>query len=144
MATLNKSILPIPESVVVGTGSYTVPANKYGFLYGSCTASIGMTGNNYQSSASASAVSINQWITAGTTIATSTSAPAGTYSGASNAQIAVASININGTSVCVSRALENFYSTSAGSAGYSSTAVVGWALAVYPIPINNLPASLIT
>jgi hypothetical protein len=34
MTTLFKQILPIPEQVVGGTGSYTVPAGKYGYFRG--------------------------------------------------------------------------------------------------------------
>ena len=38
MTTLASSSLPIPDSVIVGTGSYVIPANKYGYLTATATA----------------------------------------------------------------------------------------------------------
>jgi hypothetical protein len=142
MATISKTILPIPESIVAGSGGYTVPSNKYGFLASACTAGIA---GFYSSSGEAASTSsaVDQWLPAGTSISVSTSAPSGSALSANTSATASATLSINGTAANITRAYFYMYGATS-SLYYSSTATVGWSVALFPIPVNNLPASLIT
>lgn len=147
MATISKTILPIPESVVVGSGSYTVPANKYGFLSGSAaTSATGVPGGSTLSAGSAAAVSnIYQWLTAGTSITTSGSSASASGVTSETYSTSTATISLNGTTATQSHA--RAFTVGQGSpytaeiyGGYT----VAWSVSLFPIPVNNLPDSLIT
>lgn len=146
MATISKTILPIPESIVVGSGGYTVPSNKYGFLVGTAAVdAVGVPGAaNYTASSSAAVAEIHQWLPAGTTISvTGTSASASGITSQTYSR-STATISLNGTAAAGSRAaaFSTGYSTATGSISGGYT--IGWSVALFPIPVNNLPASLIT
>lgn len=145
MATISKNILPIPESIVVGSGSYTVPSNKYGYLAASARTTIAsIYGNSPTSCASANA--LEQWLPAGTSISTSISAPAGTVTSVGYfTYLAFAILLIGSTQVLVSISrTQNYAQSSTQPMYYSSDASVGWSVSLFPIPINNLPSSLVT
>lgn len=151
MATLSKNILPIPESVVVGSGSYTVPANKYAFLSASTAASQGGVSSTNMASSSATTNTIEQWLSAGSSISTTSSAPSALTGGGLLANVsaanytASATLQINGTTISAARAQGYLYATTSGSQTYYLTsASVGWCVSLFPIPVDNLPASLTT
>lgn len=147
MATLSKNILPIPESVVVGSGSYTVPANKYGYICFSSRSTIGAVVNLNFSSYTSAADSGNQWISAGTSISTSVSAPTGTFGvsgGATYTFEASATVSLNGTSVNGALTRAVVYSSNTLGSLYSSNAAASWSVSLFPIPIDNLPTALTT
>lgn len=145
--TFSKTILPIPESVVVGSGSYTVPANKYGYFSGSARSTVAIVSYNATTSGGTSAVGCEQWLAAGSSISVSTTAPNGSFGAASGSGwssfSASAYIQIGGVSVVgsVSRGY-NFWQTQSNF--YASDASVGWSVALFPIPIDNLPTALTT
>lgn len=143
MATISKTILPIPESVVVGSGSYTVPSNKYGFLVANMAATAAGHYSTAIASASAASNSVEQWLAAGTSITVSTSAPGATGVSSAVNWTAYAQLGINGTTVGIAKAQGYLLGASSGL-NYASNANVGWSVSLFPIPVNNLPDSLIT
>ena len=152
MSTEINAPLAIPESVVVGTGSYTIPANKYAFVstastvtfYRNGTAVSGL-GQNSRGSISASANSNQHYLVAGNTITTSTSFPTVNHvntSGSAGLFGAVASaiVNVNGVNSSPSYA-GCFFAASGYNTTitiFNSTGTRGWSAAIFPIPKNNL------
>lgn len=142
MTTEVQQILPIPETVVVGSGSYTIPANKYAFISMSVTSARSIawharssinTDNISGGGASASATSNEQWITAGVTISTAQST-------------GYCFVRLNGVSVCNSQSSVTNMGTGVVGAAYQTQAnaqTVGWSASIFPIPKNNLPNELI-
>ena len=131
-------ILPIPEQTIVGTGSYIIPANRYGFISmsttnGSSSAQSGYSGTGGifggagNASGSSSANSNHQWVSAGDSITTANSA--GSYS----------DININGVTVCTSSSTSSATMLGLATSVSSSRGKVGWSVALYRKPIGNLP-----
>lgn len=143
MATLSKNILPIPESIVVGSGSYTVPSNKYALFSGSGFASaLAISGSQSVTPSTPSMGYATQaWISAGSTISTSVSSTNTTTNLGFNRYSAFGVININGQAVINARVRMGWYSN---VADITSEASVGWCISLFPIPVDNLPASLIT
>lgn len=149
MATLSKNILPIPESVVVGSGSYTVPANKYGYFSGSARLAMGMVSSytNTPITSDSAAVACEQWLCPGTSITVSVSAPSGTLgtSGTSGISTVGASASISINSVAVLGVVTRFYTWWNNNQNYYQTdGGAAWCVTLFPIPIDNLPASLTT
>jgi hypothetical protein len=146
MATIAKNILPIPESIVVGSGGYTVPANKYGYLSACARTAISISQSQAPvQSVSAAAATLEQWIPAGTSMSTSTAAPSGASGLTTHVSyVSSASLNIDSLAVLGVVARAALYTGGGGSNSLASTSTVGWSVALFPIPVNNLPASLIT
>lgn len=170
MTTEVQNILPIPSSVVVGSGSYTIPANKYAHFQAntSCT-TMGWLGNSsgYNSTsnisntapaisqnASASANSCSQWVTAGTSITISATNNTSQILASTTSAIQTANysdnfnaVRLNGVSVCISKSsggasiFNNFSQTR--YVGSRSSGNHNWSASIYDTPINNLPTELI-
>jgi hypothetical protein len=163
MSSIFKPILPIPEDVIVGSGSYVIPANKYAFFQAFATVS---GSKNQQSGTStdngtsmlpfAAANNCTQWLVAGDSITVSTtytnragSTTWGNTSTGATPIIAtiVSSVLLNATVIC--QALASVYAgngsstTAATFCQVGSTGGVGWSAALFPIPKNNLPTQLI-
>lgn len=95
-----------PESLVMGTGSYTVPAGKFGYISMSVSSSkayswaalnVGGQGNG-----GASANNNGQWIIAGTNITTSAANVSLDAVSACSASSSYSTANVNGGSTVVS------------------------------------------
>lgn len=154
MSTEMTMPLAIPESTVVGTGSYSIPADKYGHINmtSSSTSVVkhkhtGSGGTNSQG-ASASSNNGSQWLVAGDSVSTSNTAPSTTITTTSTSAsiIAYARVLINGTTNCGARSsIGGGTDLSSGSPTVNLTSSVeaGWSVAIYPIPKNNLPTELI-
>lgn len=152
MTTLASSSLPVPDSLVVGGGSYVVPVNRYGFLSMSASSAIA-TGAYVNSAGSplggaggggSSANNNQQWVTPGTSISVSSSFPAaGPSQGASRLNAtSFARVLLNGQATCVSYARGEVGGTPGWVSSflfYSSTGEAAWSLALYRIPKGNLP-----
>lgn len=153
MTTEVNTTLPIPEQVVVGSGMYVVPANRYGFLQAN-TAIAGRAGTSAQAttsgsaSGSASANSANQWIKEGDTVTSLFLLP--NASGAiqvspSNTPPVVAEgftgIYLNGTAFCISYASvsSHFYGSTTVDYTYTFGGNYAWSISLYRIPKANLP-----
>lgn len=163
MSSIFKPILPIPEDVIVGSGSYTIPANKYAFFQafatvaGSKDSSASTSQDNGDSTYPfAAANNCSQWLVAGDSITVSSTfttraggASWGTTSVNSNPVSAtvVASILVNSTIICQANGTQYTNNASSVNAGtfcqIGSTGAVGWSAALFPIPKNNLPTQLI-
>jgi len=143
-------ILPIPEQTIVGTGTYVIPANRYGKFCGNTSASV--AGNSYLNGTSTGGVSglgsgatsnsHNQDLVAGDTITVSNTAPSGSNASANvTSFLAYARILINGTPVCLAYARGAVGSTwnTVMFRVWSSSVVSGWSVALFRIPIGNLP-----
>ncbi len=152
MSTISKTILPIPESVVVGSGSYTVPANKYGYFQAftaltlAADVQISSTGDCANSTAATSDSA--QWVVAGVTIsasATTVTDPSLTSGTAYVNSDSQNSVSLNGQAVvgCYIRTFAQRSSTGTYSPLIRSASLSGWSVSLFPIPKNNLPASLI-
>lgn len=171
MTTITKTILPIPEQVIVGSGSYTVPANKYGFFQGN----VSVTGHSWASNTSngyntASALSdryfsqdgnrqgtagannATQWLVEGDTISVSSNLPSVQSSGSTNTWLfanyrdAYARILLNGQPIVNARAAASISGRVNGSTVYGGYTFIGfttWSVSIFPIPKNNLPDALI-
>lgn len=147
--TFFKTILPIPESVVVGSGSYTVPANKYGYFQGfsSSTALASPAPSGLEGAVAA--VSGSQWLISGATIQTSTTTINDVSSGTGTAFInydVLAQITLNSVVILGATNRCTYQQNSTGNMirvirGFGSA---GWSVSLFPIPVNNLPASLTT
>jgi hypothetical protein len=151
MSTEINAPLAIPESVVVGTGSYTIPANKYAFVSTASTVTfyrngtiINGFGQSSRGSISASANSNQHYLVAGNTITTSTSFPTVNSSNQSGGgyiygAVASAIVNVNGVNSSPSYAgCFMTASTNASITIFNSTGTRGWSAAIFPIPKNNL------
>jgi len=121
--------LQIPEQLIVGTGSYVVPVNRYGFISMSVSCSArgdnGDTNNNSSGAGASGGSSSNanhQYITEGTVINTSNSYPSASYTGSfGNPQ------RVDGHSRVQLNAVA------------STTGWAAWSLSLYRIPKANLP-----
>jgi len=131
MSTEVNAPLAIPEQTIVGTGSYTIPANRYGFI--SMTTSKAQThvgvysGGGGFGNGNGSANSSSQWIVAGDSITTTT-----------------AQVNINGVPACrsiSSSATIIWPGVNPGGTAYGSSAnnSQSWSVSLYRIPKANLP-----
>ena len=165
MSTISKNILPIPDSVVVGSGSYTIPADRYGFLSASC-AITGMgrtqdgvnsgTNLNYQLTAqdlsnASNSNSNHQYIKEGDSITVSSNLPnrsqagggfSGSYYVSTNSLSGYYRVLLNGTVFCIAFASARSSFTIANqlaSAHVNFDGQVGWSVSLYRIPKNNLP-----
>lgn len=168
MSTEVLAPLAIPEQVVVGSGSYTIPADRYGYLAGSCS----FTGlaygpellnNSFNTTAtfvnpdyqgSSSANNNQQWVKEGDTITVSSNFPnrtvsigsfSGTYVGGVNSLSGYYRILLNGQVFCVASASAR--ATTSISNGFATLKVtfdgqVGWSVSLYRIPKANLPTGL--
>ena len=162
MATISSGRLPIPESTVVGTGMYTIPANKYGYLQmnvsgtsrphngpsagGNATMSEQYTGGGGHNTA-------EQWVVAGDVITTVVLNP--TTSGINLplgnnflANFGYARVLLNAVIVCdcyFSGCMEVSANIAGANGGFYmySSATSSWSVSLFPIPINNLPDELI-
>lgn len=168
MSTELISPIPIPEQTIVGSGSYTIPANKYGFLNANVNASaVGWFGQssiaynndftighltstgdgNGSRSSSAVSAPVSQYLVEGDTITTQTNLPSTSYAGGSsrvsisNYSDAYTRLLINGTIVAEASvgASSSTYSVNGWYSGIRCNGRVGWSVALYPIPKNNLP-----
>lgn len=147
MATLSKNILPIPESVVVGSGSYTVPGNKYAclqFFSAVHTVFASTTGANHSSSTSAT-----QWLAPGTSVSAATqnltNVTLGTSTGSFYEGESFAYVTVNGTYTSFDRSRPGALGVAGGTVlQVRCYAVAGWSISLFPIPVSNLPAELIT
>ena len=161
MTTEVQNILPIPSYVAVGSGGYTVPANKYGYAQyaaSSCTykagdnTGIGNGGSGQPSargSVSATANNGQQWLSAGSTIAIVHSHPAkaNPYDGNTGSAFGLAgysAVLVNGVHVCMAYAgaFGSFIGTSTFTF-FQMTGNAGWSVSVFDIPKNNLPPELV-
>lgn len=131
-----------PEQIVTGTGTYVIPAGKYGLLTmnTSVAASARAASQNAASNSngSGSSNSVQQWVVAGDTITTQTSFPSISISTANsgNNVIAYTKVLINGTVVCSSHAGMAAQTTSSGSpttGNGASTGDASWSFAMYSI-----------
>lgn len=168
MSTEVLAPLAIPEQVVVGSGSYTIPADRYGYLAGSCSftglaygpeglnSTFNTTANfyypDYQGGSSAN--SNQQWVKEGDTISVSSNFPnrsvsigafSGSYVGGVNSLSGYYRILLNGQVFCV--AFASARATSALANGFATLYVtfdgqVGWSVSLYRIPKANLPTGL--
>ena len=156
MTTLKQNIMRIPEQVITGTGSYVIPANKFGFIsMSTCSAGVGYAygpgvwnsgdGWGLSGSGSGNANANHQWLTEGDSITTQVLAE--TFAGNSiqtNRQ-GYARVLINGVNACVS-------ASRSGAGGASQSGIgnvimihssdVGWSVSLYSIPKNNFPDEL--
>lgn len=172
MTTVTNPVLPIPEDTIQGSGSYTVPANKYGFLSANTSfAAAGWVGSgstDYQNatrnmgsslgssdpfaiSASASANNSTAWLKEGDLINSTSLTSTGATNSSSSAYIGFYTegynaIRVNGNDFCVSRAAGGYMKAASNGftwTGVRATGRAGWSIALYPIPKNNLPLHLI-
>lgn len=167
MTTISNSTLPIPDQVIVGSGSYTIPANRYGFFQFSTAISGGgwthTNSNGYNSTTSgpgqsqkapfqvsSSSNSGQQWLREGDSISTTQNTPT-TNTGTTNNVIAMyfdaySYVLLNGVVINASRAsggVTNKEGTNFNSFGYYGvrfTSNQGWSVSLYRIPKANLPA----
>lgn len=160
MSTELNAPLPIPEQVIVGSGSYTVPADRYGFLsmsvssvcYAYCRDIISTTGTwKFTATADGSSNNNHQYIKEGDSITVQASNPSGSTGGSGGSAIRVGSgyhrILINGVAVCVAHSrsaasMQNSSNSTWPNVTTSHTGQAGWSLALYRIPKNNLPTGL--
>lgn len=152
MSSIFKPILPIPEEVVVGSGSYVIPANKYAYFQAHTAAAA--AGSNDHNGAGGSvgtsggaSCAIEQWLIAGSSITTTlTTASASTSSNdATITSTSDARVSVNGTIIC-SAIVACRVGTSGSAnttAAISGSSRAGWSAAIFPIPKNNLPSQLI-
>jgi len=153
MTTLASSSLPVPEQVIVGTGSYTIPVNRY--AYANLTSTVTWAGQDASNlnvnslmslGTSSTANKGGQWLVAGNTLSTSNSFPTDqmTYAGnvgATGGQYAYARVLINGTDNCASWAgCSSFNRGTSTSTVLRSTGAAGWSASLYRIPKGNLPS----
>lgn len=151
MSTILKSILPIPESVIMGSGSYVIPANKYAYINANTsTATYGLVASvqlDYGISVSASANRANQWLVEGDTVNTQASYPAATRAsgGGVSGNLAYSMVTINGSVFCTSNAGGGFATNTSlfGVNALASSGYTAWSVSLFPIPKNNLPSQLI-
>jgi len=130
-----------PTSVVTGSGSYTVPAGKYGHLQANATVGTGASGTGSSTNSGAagggggSANSSSQWIIAGDSITTISSYPNIGPTLFNNFSASTASaysrVLLNGSNFCTA-------SSSSQSMGYSYRAVtssgaLGWSVALFDV-----------
>jgi hypothetical protein len=144
---------PVLESLTVGSGSYTIPANKYAHV--SMSSSITFSGTNLPLARRIgygdSATSNNNEVIliAGNTITVASSFPSvyhasdgnvGRVSGAVGYSI----VYVNGVPLCPSYAGVQVcsYGTQVGDTSLS-TGALGWQASIFPIPKNNLDTNLI-
>ena len=166
MTTEVQQILPIPEDTIQGTGSYTIPANKYAKVT-ACVSSqsngwIGLN-NHYNTANQMSSGSS----TFGHSINATTDSNTGEYDLVEGDSITVlsnttdvstngnnytdnyAAFRVNGTVVlrASSGASASWNRNSSGGSqmyvGVRTNQVIGWNASIYPIPKNNLPNELI-
>lgn len=164
MSTEVQNILPIPESTVVGTGVYVIPANKYGFLSANTVSTgMGFTGNanNFNTVTAAyngntrhgstTANNAHQYVIAGDTISSDFNNPNRANSGTggafffeNNSLSGYFRVLLNGNVFCaaMSSALAG-YMQSSGLLRCQFDGQRGWSVSLFPIPKNNLPAELI-
>ena len=134
-----------PESVVTGSGGYTIPAGKYGYLQMASTVTwyrsgsqtnIGTGSSDILSSNSANN-SAHQWVSAGTSISTSNSFPVWTKpsdgnTGAVSGSLAYARVGINGQFTCPSYAGVFGRTFDTNSFTYAnSTGEANWSVSIY-------------
>jgi len=155
MTTLTSSALPVPDQVITGSGSYTIPANRYGFINMSSSITFYKSGqtNNYQGvtptpATTATSNQGTQWLVSGTSIDTSNSFPGlnqtnngnqGSFTGTSG----YARVRINSQPNCIS-----YGGIAIGLAAYNSgtktignsTGASGWSVSLFRIPKGNLPS----
>jgi hypothetical protein len=138
--------LGIPESTVVGAGTYVIPVNRYAFLNMTCSSAAYATTYGQQSnagSANASANSSNAWLVSGDTITTSQSFPTFDSTGTANTNELAATtlILVNGQVACAARSgiIAPYNSGQALSARGRSTGNLGWTVSLFRIPKANLP-----
>lgn len=144
--------LPIPEQVVVGSGSYTIPANRYGFLQAFSTiASRGATWGGGTNSGMVGPTSngndASQWVTEGDTITSSGSHPSGSGSYSNPAFAApintfgYSQVSLNGNPFCYSLAgiSSHFYGSATVNYSYAFDGTYGWSVSLFRIPKANLP-----
>lgn len=145
-------VLAIPEQVIVGSGSYVIPEDRYGFLSMSTSvgarADNGDTNNNGSgagASGGSSANSNHQWVTAGDILNTSNSYPSASYTGSFGTPSRIhahSRVQINTVNVCVSYASASGGKMASATTGYSNASSSGfasWSLSLFRIPKANLP-----
>lgn len=153
MTTLARSIMPVPDQIVVGSGSYVIPANRYGFISmttSSSAAGYGITSNNdggvVAAGCSGGSNSNHQYLKAGTSISVQSSAPSGTTNAgsgvATRATDGYARILIDGVVCCVSNSSSASSSYRASNTNLAYTqhfSSVGWSVSLFRIPKANFP-----
>lgn len=154
MTTEVNTTLPIPEQVIVGSGGYTIPENRYAHFQANVSgtwyrngsqAGVGSSGAYVPTSASNSC---KQWLKEGDSIDVQTSFPTLTdpndaNTGAVNGATAYTRIRVNSTPVCIAHF--GIITHSVGTAVYlaaQSTGEAGWSASLYRIPKANLPTGL--
>ena len=146
--TPNNSALPIPESTVVGTGTYVIPANRYGFL--NMTASVSSYSHGYSQNVGCggggggAASNGSQWVLSGDSITTGSSHPTSTTSAATSPVAAEGNswVFVNGAVNCAASAGAGSSTVSSGGPFYAAAGTagyVGWSVALFRIPKANLP-----
>jgi hypothetical protein len=153
MTTEVNTVLPIPEQVVVGSGMYVIPANRYGYLHANTTVA-GRAGTSAQGTASgsasgsASANSAGQWVTEGDTVTSlfllpSTSGALQVSPGSVGPVLSegFTGIYLNGTAFCISYASvsSHFYGSTTVDYSYTFGGNYAWSVSLFRIPKANLP-----
>ena len=155
MTTLASSTLAVPEDVIVGSGSYVIPANRYGHFNATASmaaSSVGTpaaenNGSTGTGSGSASATNCTQWVTEGDSITvasrTQSTSSSSTASNVSTTNYHYRIINLNG--IAQAAAYASHSAMTAGGSGVSKGCIgnaqgtFGWSVALYRIPKANLP-----
>lgn len=152
MTTLHKDILEIPVSVTVGSGSFTIPVDRYGLIQMNTAISMAVYYKHESSSnppvfsGSGGNNSGQQKLVSGNSISTSSSTPSASSSATSFGvnNHAESRILINGIKVCIAKCGMGTATSAIGgdSAAMNSQALKGWSVSLFRIPKENLPIGL--
>lgn len=166
MSTVFKNILPIPYDTIFGTGSYVIPANKYAFFQANASLSTAPFWANSPSQYNSGAInynppivqdvvstsntsSIQQWLVAGDSITVASNLPVYTSINTGGGYIVnytdiYIRILVNSVAICdVRGSIHYAITTNNHYHGYKSNGAGAWSVALFDIPINNLPSELI-